>query len=172
MNIRPLAPGSPPEVDSTADVPHQAASETASALVDEASRIALPGAAEVAARTKSKSTLSSPILEPPAPESILSAPMEGEGSASATNEVSELASGTETLGEATIGRKHRGSEVKDASLEEIKKFESASVLQEDPAAEAVEDTTTGVQRLKFDEPEKTQEQDAKGAADAATSVGD
>lgn len=196
VNIRPLAPGSPPEVDSAADVPHPAASETASALVDESSRIALPGAAEIAARNKAKSPSNS-TAEAPGLEKITSAPAEKAESINAAKEVSqthpsldhlsapasqlqsgaatpqtEPATGPEIVAEAARSRTHRGSEVKDAPPEEIRRLESASALQEDPAEDAAEDAVSGVGALKFEEPERTRKQDAKEAGDASKSVAD
>ena len=195
VNIRPVSHGSPPETDGAIDIPHP----NAYALVDESSRVALPGAAEVAERSASKSP---PILakDPPAIESITSASANKEKTINAAKEIAahhpsldhlsapasriqsghatpqtEPASGADIVAQATQGRTHRGSEVKEAPIEEIRKLESESALQEDPgedAEEAEDDAAKRVSHLRFEEPVKTQEQPSKEPADASRSVED
>lgn len=204
VNIRPLAPGSPPEVENAGDMSQQHKDSTAYALVDESSRIALPGAAEIAARGNPRSP--SILAADNALQKIRSDPSEAESSEkaeplNAAKEVSKshpsldhlsapasrIQSGTaspqsepaavpvEDVSDPipTPARTHRGSEVKDAPPEEIKKLESASALQEDPIAEDAADVTAKhVSHLTFKEPAETQEQHAKEPSDAAKSVAD
>ena len=199
MNIRPLEEGSPPAAASENINPntgtHPAAGETASALVDESSRVALPGAWEMAERNKMKS----PLSEAPAVESITSAPAEKEQSINAAKEISKhhpsldhlsapgsrIQSGTATPAKTepaadasepanemlpegasvmTAERRHRGSEVREVPLDQIKKWEDEMSLKEEEGEEGEEG--------EEDDAEKTQKQDAKEPGDAPKSVGD
>lgn len=196
-----MAPGSPPEVREHVDVPKPTTNTTASALYDSSSRIALPGAAEIAARSKSMS-LPNKATEPPgdAPslEKIASEPAENVAIVSSAEIVSKdhpsldhlsapasaIQSGSATPRDGTAEgsaeavdvpaatTKHRGSEVIEAPPEEIREVESASALTEDPAEDTTERATTGVSSLTFQEPVKPQEQDAKAADDATETVAD
>lgn len=205
VNIRPLAPGSPPEVETAGDMSQQHKDSTASALVDESSRIALPGAAEMAARGNPRSPsilaaenaalhkVKSDPSETELPEKAeplsaakevskshpsldhLSAPASRIQSGTASPQIEPAADPVEVVGEpiATAARQHRGSEVRDAPPEEIRKLESANALPEDPIAEDAADITAKhVSHLTFKEPEETQQQDAKEPTDAAKSVTD
>lgn len=201
MNIRPLAPGSPPEVENAGDLSHQTAGSTASALVDESSRIALPGAAEIAARGNPRSpsilaadnaglqkVTSTPSETSEKAEPLnaakevskshpsldhLSAPASRIQSGQASPQSEPAAAPVEGVGVPTAARTHRGSEVKDAPLDEIRKLESENALQEDPIAEDAADVTAKhVSHLTFQEPEETQDQEAKEPTDAAKSVAD
>ena len=196
VNIRPLDAGSPPpsHADDTGSPPHPAASETASALIDGSSRIALPGAAEMAERNKSRSPSGKvDENEKPSLEGILSPPKEKEdGVANAAKmskqfdhlsaPASRIQSGAATPAEpeapATSGaqqerktsfelpegaavmtaeRRHRGSEVREMSAEDIKKFEDDNTLKEEDEGE---------------EEKETQKQDAKEPEDATKTVAD
>jgi hypothetical protein len=67
---------------------------------------------------------------------------------------------------------HRGSEVMEASLEEIRKIERENALKEEDEDEEGEDTSEAVKELSVKDDEKPQEQDAKAGEDATKSVQD
>ena len=167
-------------------------------LVDRSKIVPLPGAAEMAARNKPEPP-SDPLDEPLKAETMSSAPAEKQESINAAKEIikdhpaldhlsapaSAIQSGTATpqpepevapsegvgTGRSSMERRHRGSEVFEAPLDEIRKIESENALKEededeDENASKVVDSSTAA------EGEKTQEQDAKEAGDASKSVGD
>jgi hypothetical protein len=135
--------------------------------------VALPGAAEIAERNKAKpAATSSPIDEPVKAETMSSAPDEKQASINFAKEkigrehpsvdhlsapASAVHSGTATPepeAEAepapvtpapSEARKHRGSDVRDAPLEEIKRIESENALQEEDE-EDEEDQTEEVRK--------------------------
>ena len=183
------------------DVPEPTTNTTASALYDSSSRIALPGAAEIAARSKSMSPpnkATEPPGDAPSLEKITSEPAENVAIVSSAEAISKdhpsldhlsapasaIQSGSATPRDGTAeasaeaidapatATKHRGSEVIEAPPEDIRKVESASALTEDPAEDTTERATKGVSSLTFQEPVRTQEQDAKAAESATDTVAD
>lgn len=160
--------------------------------------IALPGAAEIAARNKKPTSSSN--LEAINAETMTSSPEDKKSSieeaskanlnapAAATNidhlsaPASRLHSGTATpaqteepSGEAPkAAEKHRGSDVVEAPSEEIKKIESETSLKEEEVEDPDESAATkGVEGLKVaDETAKPQEESAKEAEDATKTVED
>lgn len=172
VNLRPVESTSPRQTDDSqsVDVRHPSSSETASALLDSSSRIALPGAAEIAARNKAQSPTAGVAVESPeAVETVPSAPTDKTESApAASNEPAKEgqppadrlspSSIPGEAGEPPSVRLHRGSEVRLASVEEIRKHENENALMEHPAEDqALEETTKDLEAVKLDQA------DAEGA---------
>ncbi|KAF2481421.1 hypothetical protein BDY17DRAFT_301314 [Neohortaea acidophila] len=172
VNLRPVESTSPRQTDDSqsVDVRHPSSSETASALLDSSSRIALPGAAEIAARNKAQSPTAGVAVESPeAVETVPSAPTDKTESApAASNEPAKEgqppadrlspSSVPDEAGEPPSVRLHRGSEVRLASVEEIRKHENENALMEHPAEDqALEETTKDLEAVKLDQA------DAEGA---------
>lgn len=177
VNIRP-SQSSPPRVSSAAGLNKPGISTSPNPLIDESKMRPLPGAAEIAAKNKAQPT-SNPIDEPPAPETISSAPAAKEESIDAAKEVTAepaaepAVAPSEEVRERLSERRHRGSEVFDAPLDEIRRIENENALrEEDEDEEEVTTATSGIASVKFNEGEKVQEQDAKEPADASKSVED
>ena len=192
--LPPPLPVKPTATQGTTKITQPSVDRAAAPVLDETNRVALPGAAEVAARNKVKSP-ANPVDENAAPESMTSAPADKQASINAAKQImkdhpaldhlsapaSAVQSGTATpqpeqaepaaqsaeeLGVAAEEKQHRGSEVKDLPREEIKKVETDNTVVEE------DDTTKGASDLKIDESEKTQDQEAKEPEDAAKSVKD
>ena len=196
MNIRPLEAGSPPEVDQAGNVPHPAASKTAAALVDESSRVALPGAAEIAAMNKLKAASkaksdvagvekTSPVPPGEEEKSVdavkeasmqhpsldhLSAPSSRIQSGTATPQTDTVSGPPDGVGEPAGARTHRGSEIIEAPLEEIKRIEDEHALQEDPEEESEVEATKRMRTVSFEDTETVQSEEATDGA--AKSVDD
>ncbi|KAK4507876.1 hypothetical protein PRZ48_001611 [Zasmidium cellare] len=199
VNVAPPLSVNPTATQGTAKVSQAPVNKAPAPLLDEtkAKPIALPGAAEIAARNKptSPSTFeainaetmtSSPEDKKQSIEQAkdkLDAPATTAGVDHLSAPASRLQSGTATPAQTeeassdapkTATEKHRGSDVVEAPSEEIKKIESENSLKEEDGEDG--DTlaaTRGVEGLKVgDETAKPQEQSAKEEADATKKVED
>jgi hypothetical protein len=160
VNIRPTEPGTSTfsRAKSPESEPKPSESTGPSPLLDKSNMVALPGAAEIAERNKAKvASTSSPLDEPAEVETMSSAPDEKQASINFAKEkigrehpsvdhlsapASAVHSGTASPEpEADVepvpaaARKHRGSDVRDAPLEEIRRIESENALQEEDEEE-------------------------------------
>lgn len=197
VNIAPPLSVNPTATQGTAKVSQPPVNKAPPPLLDDskARPIALPGAAEIAARNQptspsnfeainAETMTSSPEDKKQSIEQAkekLNAPAAGVDHLSAP--ASRLQSGTATPAQTeepssdtpkTATEKHRGSDIIEAPSEEIKKIETENSLKEEDGEEG--DTlaaTKGVEGLKVgDETAKPQEQSAKEGADAGKTVED
>lgn len=188
----PLSHNTTPTSTSSKSVP---ASKPAQPVFDKSKAVALPGAAEIAARNKAKveaaktEPQTSPVEEKKSSDVTtqnvtnthraqdhLSAPASRTQSGSATPAQTEETSTVEGK------EQHSGSQVLIADIEGVRKIENSFSLQEEPNQDEAEDqgkeeltAEKGISELKVndDDYEKpTQEQDAKEPEDAGKSVAD
>lgn len=191
VNIRPPEQTTP-KGSSAAGLNKPGVSKAPAPLLNQSKMVALPGAAEIASRSKSSGT--SILDETPKVETMSSAPAEKEESINVAKEIikdhpaldhlsapaSAIHSGTATpQPEQTAASTERGdvtaaesSEVKDLSPDEVKNTESENSLPGEKKNHDDVDTSKDVESTNANEEEKTQEQGAKEPDDATKSVGD
>lgn len=194
VSIRPLEAPSNTVLPGTESVSPPTSAASPPLAAHDLGRVALPGASEILERNKAKSPSTNPLEAPIALESMNSAPADKETSINAAKEAfkhhssldhlsapaSQIQSGTTTPQSElatqapesvdAASQQHRGSEVKEAPPEEIKRLESENALHEE--ADEDEEATKGLQGLKVGEGEQTQDQSAKQPDDAGKSVED
>ncbi|KAK3701329.1 hypothetical protein LTR37_015551 [Vermiconidia calcicola] len=200
VNIRPGEQANPKSGQAAAGRTVSGANKAPVSSMDESKVRALPGAAEIAARNKAPST-SNPVSEKLGVETMASAPVVKEQSINAAKALlkddhpsfdhlsappSAMQSGTATpqeepeiapsegVGEAAPDTRHRGSEFKESSVDEINKIESENALKEggEDGKEDGQDASKGIEALEINKGERPQDQDAKEPDDAGKSVQD
>ena len=203
MNIRPTGSANPRP---GGGIGTAAVNKAPQPILDPSKIRPLPGAAEIAAKNKQQH--SSPIDEPPKPETMSSAPAEKGQSINAAKEItkhhpsedhlsapaSAIPSGTaspqpepeapaaaaaqsseemrRTSSTTSSEKRHRGSEVIEAPVDEIKRIESESALKEEDEDGEETKATEDLSNVKLSGGEDVAEQEAKKAEDAAKSVED
>ena len=195
INIRPVEQGTNIALPGAESVSPPTSASSPPPHVDSLKRVALPGAGEIAERNKPRA-LPGVLSEPSAVESMTTSPQAKEESINAVKAISQhhpsldhlsapgsrIQSGTATPhSEPVTGepepapaatRQHRGSEVKDALPEEIRKLESEHALHEQPGEDDDEAVGHRTSSLRFAGDTKTQDQDAKQPDDAGKTVDD
>lgn len=183
----PLSHNASPSPASTSSAPVNKKPEPS---FDKSKGIALPGAAEIAARNKPQSPTN---IEAINVETHTSSPEDKKSSIEAVKDIksshpaldhlsapaSRIQSGTVTPAQveevpaSEEKQKHRGSDILAADAEKVKEIEKSNSLEEDPNEDA-EDTEAvkGVSDLKVEDEKPTQEQAAKEPDDASKTVAD
>ncbi|EME87317.1 uncharacterized protein MYCFIDRAFT_75171 [Pseudocercospora fijiensis CIRAD86] len=183
----PLSHNTSPSPASSSSAP---ANKKPEPSFDKSRGIALPGAAEIAARNKAQSATK---VEASNAEPHISSPEEKKSSVEAVKDIksshpaidhlsapaSRIQSGTATPAQVEEApsseekQKHRGSDIIVADAEQVKEIEKSNLLQEDPNEDAEDtDAVKGVADLKVDDEKPTQEQAAKEPEDASKTVAD
>ncbi|KAF2773431.1 hypothetical protein EJ03DRAFT_371346 [Teratosphaeria nubilosa] len=177
VNIAPPLPVAPTATGGTANISKSAA-KGASQASEHEQPVALPGAAEIAARSKAKT--SEPLGLPPKVETMASAPAEKEESINLAKEkigdqhpnLEHLSAPASALQSGTATPAHDTSTAAEPTKADAKEVpaEESNIQHEETQTES---TAKAVADLKVsDEGAKVQEQAAKDAADATKSVED